>query len=375
MQNVNSYCPDATFPSVTTILPNIMNHTFINFIVGPSNRLAYQAALAVANDPATAYNPLLIRAGDSLGKTHLLHAIGHHLSESKPVWQTTYLTPDSLSYKLHNAIQNGRIEALRNQYLKTDMLLVDDIQDIAGKSYTQQTLLHTLDDLLNTGKQIVMASTITPQDITSLDLRLQSRLSCGVVVEIQPPELETRLAILRQKAAAYRIALPDNVASFIASDSRMNIRELENSLTRLATYASLHDSSIDDGLISDMLRQTQTTNQHQISVIQQTVASHFGVKISDIKAKHRGHLVLIPRQIAMYLCQELTDVPLPEIGRLFGSRSTSTVQHAYRRISSLMDNDVGLAGTIRVLRKTLTNIGVEIMDISFPQAEANRVCE
>lgn len=352
-----------------------MNHTFINFIVGPSNRLAYQAALTVANDPATAYNPLLIRAGDSLGKTHLLHAIGHHLSESKPVWQTTYLTPDSLSYKLHNAIQNGRIEALRNQYLKTDMLLVDDIQDIAGKSYTQQTLLHTLDDLLNTGKQIVMASTITPQDITSLDLRLQSRLSCGVVVEIQPPELETRLAILRQKAAAYRIALPDNVASFIASDSRMNIRELENSLTRLATYASLHDSSIDDGLISDMLRQTQTTNQHQISVIQQTVASHFGVKISDIKAKHRGHLVLIPRQIAMYLCQELTDVPLPEIGRLFGSRSTSTVQHAYRRISSLMDNDVGLAGTIRVLRKTLANIGVEIMDISFPQAEANRVCE
>ena len=351
-----------------------MNHTFINFIVGPSNRLAYQAALAVANDPATAYNPLLIRAGDSLGKTHLLHAISHHLNESKPAWQITYLTPDSLSHKLHNAIQNGRIETLRNQYLKTNVLLVDDIQDIAGKSYTQQTLLHTLDDLLNTGKQIVMASTTTPQDITSLDLRLQSRLSCGVIVEILPPELETRLAILRQKAAAYHISLPDNVASFIASDSRMNIRKLENSLTRLATYASLHDRAIDDGLMSNMLRQTQTTYQHRVSVIQQTVASHFGVKVSDIKAKHRGHIVLIPRQIAMYLCQELTDVPLPEIGRLFGSRSTSTIQHAYRRVSSLMDSDADFAGTVRLLTKTLANTHVEIVDIGFPQAGMNRVC-
>jgi chromosomal replication initiator protein len=368
VQNVNFYCPDATFPSVTIILSDIMNHTFANFIVGPSNRLAYQAALAVANDPAAAYNPLLIRAGDSLGKSHLLHAIGHHLSESKPAWQTTYLTPDSLSHKLHNALQNGRIETLRSQYLKTDILLVDDIQDIAGKSYTQQTLLHTLDVLLNTGKQIVMASTITPQDITSLDLRLQSRLSCGVIVEIQPPELETRLAILRQKAAAYHISLPDSVASRIASNSQMNIRELENSLTRLATYASLHDSSIDDGLISDMLRQTHTTNQHQISVIQQTVASYFGVKVSEIKAKHRDHAVLIPRQIAMYLCQELTDVPLPEIGQLFGGRSTATVQHAYRRISDLLNSDAGLAGTVRVLRKTLVNTTVEITNISFPQA-------
>ena len=351
-----------------------MNHTFINFIVGPSNRLAYQAALAVANDPATAYNPLLIRAGNGLGKTHLLHAIGHHLRESKPAWQTTYLTPDSLSHKLHNAIQNGRIEALRNQYLKTDILLVDDIQDIAGKSHTQQTLLHTLDDLLHNGKLIVVASTMTPQDITSLDLRLQSRLSCGVIVEIQPPELETRLSILRQKAAAYRISLPDNVANLIASESRMNIRELENSLTRLATYASLHDSSIDDGLISDMLQQTRTTNQHHVSIIQQTVASHFGVKVSDIKAKHRDHVVLIPRQIAMYLCQELTDVPLPEIGRLFGSRSTSTIQHAYRRVSSLMDSDAGFAGTVRVLSKTLTDTGVEIADNSFPQVGTGRVC-
>ena len=351
-----------------------MNHTFFNFIVGPSNRLAHQAALAVANDPATAYNPLLIRAPDGLGKTHLLHAIGHRLKESKSAWQTTYLTPDSLSHKLHNAIQNGRIEALRNQYLKTNALFVDDLQDIAGKSHTQETLLHTLDDLLHTGKQVVLASTTTPQDITSLDLRLQSRLSCGVIVEIQPPEPETRLSILRQKAAAYRISLPDNVASRIASDPQMNIRELENSLARLATYASLHDSPIDDGLVSDMLRQTQTASQHKISVIQQAVASHFGVKVSEIKAKHRGHAVLIPRQIAMYLCQELTDVPLPEIGRLFGSRSASTIQHAYKRVGSLMGSNASLAGTVRVLSRTLADTRVEITDISFPQAGAERVC-
>ena len=207
-----------------------MNQTFANFIVGPSNRLAYQAAMTIASNPAAAYNPLLIRGADGLGKSHLLHAIGHHLNQQRGNWQIAYLTPDSLSYKLHNALQNGHIETLRGQYLKTDTLLMDDLQDIAGKNYTQQTLLHTLDALLNSGKQIVMASTTTPQDITPLDLRLTSRLSCGVVVEIQSPEADTRLAILRQKAAAYRISLSDSVANLILSDSRTNVRDLENTL-------------------------------------------------------------------------------------------------------------------------------------------------
>ena len=344
-----------------------MNQTFTNFIVGPSNRLAHQAAVAVAHNPAAVYNPLFIRAENGLGKTHLLHAIGHHLSESRPAGQTTYLTPDSLSHKLHNALQNGQIETLRDQYLKMDVLLVDDVQDIAGKNYTQQTLLHALDDLLNDGKQIVMASTTMPQDVTPLDLRLRSRLSCGVVVEIQPPERETRLAILRQKAAAYHISLSDGVANLIASDSRMNVRQLESNLARLAAYASLRDSSIDDELIDDMLRQTPATSQHRVSVIQQTVAGHFGVKVSDLKAKQRDQAVLVPRQIAMYLCQELTEAPLPEIGRLFGGRKTATVQHACRRVGYLMDNDTGVARTVRMLRGTLANTGVEITDISFPQ--------
>ncbi len=352
-----------------------MNHTFVNFIVGPSNQLAYQTAVTVANNPAAIYNLLLIRAGDGLGKTHLLHAIGHHISESKPAWQTTYLTPDNLSHKLHNALQNGYIETLRNQYLKTDTLLVDDIQDIAGKNYTQQTMLHTLDELLNAGKQVVMTSTTTPQDITPLDLRLRSRLSCGVIVDIQPPERETRLAILRQKAAAYRISLSNGAASFIASDSRMNVRELENSLARMAVYASLRDRAIDDELISDMLRQPHTTSQQRVTVIQQTVAGHFGVKVTNIRTRQRDHAVLIPRQIAMYLCQELTDVPLSEIGRLFGGRSTATVQNAYRKIGRLIDDDAGLARTVGVLRKTLAETGVEIAAISFPQGPADQVCE
>ena len=198
-----------------------MNHTFTNFIVGPSNRLAHQAALAVAGNPAAAYNPLLIRAGEGSGKTHLLHAIAYHLSQKTTVWQTTYLTPNSLSHKLHNALQNHHIEALRDQYLKTDILLVDDLQDMAGKNYTQQALLHILDNLSNHGKQIVLASTITPQDITSLDQRLQSRLSCGVIVEIQPPELETRLAypppegrrlsylLVRQRSESHHFQITD----------------------------------------------------------------------------------------------------------------------------------------------------------------------
>lgn len=351
-----------------------MTHTFSNFIVGPSNQLAHQAAQVVANHPAATYNPLLIWSGDGLGKTHLLHAIGNQISVSKPTWQTIYLTPDSLSHKLHNALQNGRIETLRDQYMKTDILLVDDIQDIASKNYTQQALLHILDDLSNRGRQIVMASTTVPQDITPLDVRLRSRLSCGVIVEIQAPKLETRLAILNQKAAVYRLSLSDSVASLIASDSRMNIRDLENNLARLASYASLHDSSIDDALVGGILRQTHGTSQHQILIIQQTVASHFGVKLSDIKTKQRDHAILIPRQIAMYLCQELTDVPLLEIGRLFGGRSAATIRHACRKIDHLMEDDAGLARTVQVLRKTLVNAGVEIADISFPQKRGYRVC-
>ena len=330
--------------------------------------------MAIASNPAAAYNPLLIRGGDGLGKSHLLHAIGHYLSQRRSNWQITCLTPDSLSYKLHNALQNGHIETLRDQYLKTDTLLVDDLQDIAGKTYTQQTLLHTLDHLLNSGKQIVMASTTMPQDITPLDLRLTSRLSCGVVVEVQSPEPETRLAILHQKAVAYRISLSDSVASLIISDPRTNVRDLENILARLVAYASLRDRSIDDELAAHVMRQTHTTSQHQVMVIQQAVASHFGVRVSEIKSKQRDHGILIPRQIAMYLCQELTNVPLPEIGRLFGSHAMATIQHAYKRIGRLMDEDADLARTVRTLRKALANTGVEITDISFPQGETDRVC-
>ena len=351
-----------------------MNQTFANFIVGASNRLAYQAAVAIADNAAAAYNPLLIRAADGLGKTHLLRAVGHHFGQNKLSWQITYLTPDSLSHKLHNALQNNHIEALRKHYRKTDLLLADDLQDIAGKSYTQQTLLHIFDDLLNTGKQIVMASRTMPQDITPLDARLRSRLTGAVSVEIQMPETETRLAILHQKATNYRISLSDSVASLIASDAQTNIRELENNLARLAAYASLRDVPIDAKLVSDMLQQTRKTTQHQVSVIQQTVASHFGVKISDIKAKKRDHGILIPRQIAMYLCQEVTDAPLAEIGRLFGSRSTATVQHAYRKIGRLTDDNTSVAQTVHALRKTLAVTGVERADISFPQSRIGRVC-
>lgn len=351
-----------------------MDHTFTNFIVGPSNRLAYQAAVAVANNPAASYNPLLIRAADGLGKTHLLHAIGHYLSHHRPAWQIAHLTPGSLSHKLHNAIQNRHVETLRNHYQKTDVLLVDDIQDIAGKRHTQQTLLHILDDLSNSAKQIVITSTIAPQDITPLDPRLRSRLSCGVVVEIHPPELETRLAILNQKAAAYHISLSDSVASRLASDSQTSLQELENNLARLVAYASLHDRRIDDELADNVMRQAHATSQQRVSIIQQTVASHFGVRVSDIKTRQRDRAILIPRQIAMYLCQELTNVSLSQIGQLFGNRSAATVHYACRKVDRLMDHNAGLTRAVQSLRETLAYMGVETADISFPQGQVSQAC-
>lgn len=351
-----------------------MTHTFSNFIVGASNRLAYQAAVTVANNPAATYNPLFIRGADGLGKTHLLHAISHHVGENRATSQVTYLTPDSLSHNLYNALQNGYIETLSNQYRKTDVLLVDDIQNIAGKNYTQQTLLHILDGLLNGGGQIVIAGTAMPQDITPLDLRLRSRLSSGAIIEIRPPDLETCLSILRQKAATYRIPLSDSTARLIVADSWTSIRKLENRLARLAAYSSLRNSPVDDELIVEMMHQPHTTDEQRVSVIQQTVAGHFGVKLSDIKTKRRDPTILMARQIAMYLCQEMTATTTAEIGQLFGGRSSTTVQHAYRRISRLMDGDASLARSVRMLRKALADMDVDIADTSFPQDVMNRVC-
>ena len=351
-----------------------MNHTFANFIVGPSNRLAHQAALTIANNPDATYNPLLIRAASGLGKTHLLHAIEERVRQNQATCRITWLTPGGLSHALHNALTNGRIDTLRDQYLKTEILLMDDLQEIAGKSHTQKVLLHILDELMNSGRQVVLASTTLPRSITSIDQRLLSRLSCGAIVEIQPAEPETCKQILLRKAGTHRLALSESAAELIAAGAGKDLRELENRLARLAAYASLHDRPIDDALVREVLPDINPTEERKIPVIQQTVANYFGVRISDLKTKRRTHTILIPRQIAMYLAHELTDTSLQEIGRLFGSRNTSSVQHACRRIEQLTHGDVGVAGSVRSLRNMLANQLVDKSNIGFPQENLKQMC-
>ena len=351
-----------------------MNHTFANFIVGSSNRLAHQAALTIANDPDVTFNPLLIRAASGLGKTHLLHAIGERIRENQAPCEVTYLTPGRLSHALHNALKNGRIDTLRDQYLKSTILLMDDLQEIAGRSHTQKLLLHIFDELMNSGRRIVLASTTMPQSITSLDQRLRSRLSCSAIVEIQPAEPETCKNLLLHKAALHRLPLSDSTAELVATGTGKDLRELENRLARLAAYASLHDRPINDALVREVLLGKHPTDERKISVIQQTVANYFGIRISDIKTKRRTHTILIPRQIAMYLSHESTGTSLQEIGRLFGGRSTSSVQHACRRIEQLTHGDVGIAGSVRSLRSMLANQPVDNSDIGFPQEDQKQVC-
>ena len=351
-----------------------MKHTFSNFIVGPANRHAYQAAFRIANNPDATYNPLLCRAASGLGKTHLLQAISNHTKRNRASCQIVYLTPGGLGHALHNALRNDHIETLRDQYLKAEFLLVDGLQEIAGKRHSQQILLTVLDELMGKDKQIVVASTTRPQNIPSLDPRLGSRLSGSAIVDIQPPEPETCRRILRHKAAAHQVALSDGTTELILASIGANVRELENCLARLATYASLHGRSIDEALVREQLLLNPSTDEQQISAIQQTVASHFGVRISEIRTKRRTHAILVARQIAMHLSQDLTSIPLSEIGRLFGGHSTASVQRASKRIRHLAHRDAGVARSVRLLRDMLVQPRVDNSCFSFPQGDLKEMC-
>ena len=351
-----------------------MNHSLSNFIVGPSNRLAYQVATAIADNPNGTYNPFLIRAAAGLGKTHLLHAVREHIKQHKTACRVTYVTPDGLSRRLHNAIRSGHVETLRDQYLKTDILMVDDVQDIAGRQHTQGMLLHILDEFMSSGRQVVVATSTMPRNIPSLEPRLCSRLGCSLVVEIRPPEPETCRKILHHKASLRRIELPDSVIELLVSATGANIRELEHHLTGLAAFASLHGRPIDDDLVLEMLQRENPTSERQISMIQQTVATYFGVRIADLKTKRRPHVILVPRQIAMFLSHELTSASPSEIGRLFGGRSSASVQHACRRIERLTRSGAGVSRPVQALRDMLGNSHVDNSGIGFPQDDLKEEC-
>jgi chromosomal replication initiator protein len=327
---------DATPPP--TLNPK---YRFDTFVVGTSNQFAHAAARAVAESPSRAYNPLFIYGGVGLGKTHLLHAIGHQILDQNPAVKMVYISAEKFMNELINAIRYDRIIEFRNKHRSFDVLLVDDIQFIAGKERTQEEFFHTFNALYDAQKQIVLSSDAPPREIPTLEERLRSRFEWGLTADIQAPDLETKIAILRKKADAEGVSLPDNVAIFIASRIKSNIRELEGSLIRLIAYSSLTGRTIDLSLTKEVLRDLLPSEEKILNMdsIQKYVADHFRLKVSDLKARNNAKSVALPRQIAMYLSKSLTRASLPDIGKAFGGKHHSTVIHSVRKIDALRRSD------------------------------------
>ena len=316
-------------------------YTFESFVVGSSNQFAHAASRAVAEIPSKSYNPLFVYGGVGLGKTHLMHAIGHYILARQKKLNVLYISTDRFINEMINAIRFDRLPAFRQKYRAIDVLLVDDIQFIAGKDRTQEEFFHIFNALHDGQRQIVVSSDCPPRQIPTLEERLHSRFEWGLIADIQPPDIETKVAILRKKAEAERVEIPENVALFIASKVRTNIRELEGSLIRLIAYASLTGRDIDLPLAQETLRDLLHTDEKPVSIemIQKFVADHYSLKISDLKAKNNSKSVAVPRQIAMYLTKTLTDASLPEIGKDFGGKHHSTVIHSVRKIDNLRKQD------------------------------------
>ena len=312
-------------------------YTFDTFVIGNSNRFAHAASLAVAEAPAQAYNPLFIYGGVGLGKTHLMHAIGHYILNQNPSTKVVYVSSEKFTNELINSIREYRNEEFRNKYRNVDVLLIDDIQFIAGKEGTQEEFFHTFNALHESNKQIIISSDRPPKEIPTLEDRLRSRFEWGLIADIQPPDLETRIAILRKKANVENIKVNDDVMLYIASKIESNIRELEGALIRVVAYSSLTNSDITVELAEEALKDILSTNkvvEITVDSIKEIVSKNFKIKIEDFNSKKRTRAIAYPRQIAMYLTRELTDLSLPKIGDEFGGRDHTTVIHAYDKISA-----------------------------------------
>jgi chromosomal replication initiator protein len=316
-------------------------YTFETFVVGASNQFAHAAARAVAEIPSKSYNPLFLYGGVGLGKTHLMHGIGHYIQARNRHLKLSYISTDRFINEMINAIRFDRLPAFRQKYRQVDVLLVDDIQFIAGKDRTQEEFFHIFNALHDSQKQIVISSDCPPRQIPTLEERLHSRFEWGLIADIQPPDIETKVAILKRKAESERVEIPENVALFIASKVKTNIRELEGSLIRLIAYASLTGHDIDLPLTQEVLKDLLTTEDKPITMemIQKFVADHYNVKLTELKAKNNSKAVAVPRQIAMYLTKTLTRASLPEIGKGFGGKHHSTVIHSVRKIDGLRKRD------------------------------------
>ena len=332
-------------------------YTFDSFVIGNSNRFAHAASLAVAESPAKAYNPLFIYGGVGLGKTHLMHAIGHYVLQNNPSAKVVYVSSEKFTNELINAIKDDKNEEFRTKYRNVDVLLIDDIQFIAGKERTQEEFFHTFNALHDANKQIILSSDRPPKEIPTLEDRLRSRFEWGLIADIQVPDFETRMAILKKKADVEKLNVANEVMVYIATKIKSNIRELEGALIRIVAYSSLTNREITVDLASEALKDIISKKQGKhitIEIIQDVVANYFNLRVEDLKSQRRTRNVSYPRQIAMYLSRKLTDMSLPKIGEEFGGRDHTTVIHAYEKISDNLNRDESLQHTIDDLTKKLT---------------------
>ncbi len=316
-------------------------YTFDTFIVGSSNQFAHAACRAVAEAPSRSYNPLFIYGGVGLGKTHLMHAIGHYVLQHDHTLALTYISSERFMNEMINAVRYDRLIDFRERYRSVDVLLVDDVQFLSGKEGTQNEFFHTFNALYDSQKQIVLSSDCPPHEIEQLEERLRSRFEWGLIADIQSPDLETKVAILKKKAEAEAVPLPDAVAIYIAGRIKSNIRELEGSLIRLIAYASLTGREISTELAQEVLRNVKDHEERAVTIdhIQKFVADYYQLKLGDLKSRNNSKSIAMPRQVAMYLCKSLTHASLPEIGRAFGGKHHSTVIHSIKKVEALRSGD------------------------------------
>ncbi len=329
--------------------------TFENFVVGKSNRFSHAAALSVAQKPALNYNPLFIYGGTGLGKTHLMQAIGNYILNYGKIRNIHYSSAESFMNEMIQSIQTGTMLEFRNKYRRVDLLLIDDVQFLTNKESTQEEFFHTFNTLYDSRKQIVLTSDRPPREISHIEERLISRFQWGLVTDIQPPDLETRIAILKKNAISDSLILPDEVLMFVAKHIRSNVRELEGSLIRLLAYSSLTGNDITVDLAEEVLRNILQHEEKTITVehIQRLISEHYDIPIADLKSKKRTKKVAFPRQVAMHFCRELTDLSLIEVGSHFGGRDHTTVMHACEKIGNWIESDRQARNEINLLYKKI----------------------
>jgi len=330
-------------------------YTFDTFVVGKSNEFAHAASRAVAEQPSKAYNPLFLYGGVGMGKTHLMHAIGHTIKQRNPAARLSYVSAEKFTIEVINSLRFDKMFSFRERFHTVDVLLVDDIQFIAGKERTQEEFFHTFNALYEQHKQIVISSDCLPKDINSIEERLRSRFEWGLIADIQPPDLETKIAILQKKAENDRFALPDDVAEYIARAIKSNVRELEGALTRLMAYASLTGAVVSLGTAQQVLRNIIASQEKRVTIdlIQKRVSEHFNLREQDLKVRSNTRAIAFPRQVAMYIVKQLTTASLPEIGRQFGGKHHTTVLHSINKIEEMRRSDKDLNRTITRLMDAL----------------------